>query len=66
MDKYRVALTMKERLELEQLVSVGKAVLSQVSLEALLRYALESMEMLGAMPQQASPPPQGPCSDTSA
>ena len=25
MDKYRVALTMKERLELEQLVSVGKA-----------------------------------------
>ena len=27
---------------------------------------VESMEMLGAMPQQASPPPQGPCPDTSA
>ena len=26
----------------------------------------ESMEMLGAMPPQASPPPQGPCPDTSA
>jgi hypothetical protein len=26
----------------------------------------ESMEMLGAMPQQVSPPPQGPCPDTSA
>src|SRR5262245_54172357 len=27
---------------------------------------LESMEMLGAMPPQASPPPQGPCPDTRA
>jgi hypothetical protein len=26
----------------------------------------ESREMLGAMPPQASPPPQGPCPDTSA
>src|SRR5262249_30341225 len=28
--------------------------------------AIESMEMLGAMTPQASPPPQGPCPDTSA
>src|SRR5262249_53188102 len=31
-----------------------------------LALALESREMLGAMPQEASPPPQGPCPDTSA
>ena len=30
------------------------------------QFVKESMEMLGAMPQQASPPPQGPCPDTSA
>ena len=29
-------------------------------------FGWESMEMLGAMPPQASPPPQGPCPDTSA
>ena len=29
-------------------------------------FANESREMLGAMPPQASPPPQGPCPDTSA
>src|SRR6516165_7491010 len=33
---------------------------------ARLMRVMESMEMLGAMPQQASPPPQDPCPDTSA
>jgi hypothetical protein len=32
----------------------------------LWSFSKESMEMLGAMPPQASPPPQGPCPDTSA
>jgi hypothetical protein len=33
---------------------------------ALAATAEESMEMLGAMPPQASLPPQDPCPDTSA
>jgi hypothetical protein len=41
-------------------VIVGKSILSFEEGEE------ESMEMLGAMPPQASPPPQGPCPDTSA
>jgi nucleoside-diphosphate-sugar epimerase len=38
----------------------------EVALIGVPLAALESMEMLGAMPQQASPPPQDPCPDTSA
>jgi hypothetical protein len=41
-----------------------KAYADQLGLVSLINH--ESMEMLGAMPPQASPPPQGPCPDTSA
>ena len=41
MDKYRVALTMKERLELEQLVSVGKAAARKLTHARILLLADE-------------------------
>ena len=41
MDKYRVALTMKERFELEQLVSVGKAAARKLTHARMLLLADE-------------------------
>jgi len=43
MDKYRVALTMKERLELEQLVSVGKAAARKLTHARILLLADERL-----------------------
>lgn len=43
MDKYRVALTMKERLELEQLVSVGKAAARKLTHARILLLAAERL-----------------------